>query len=88
LKTALAAASPPPTRVLIDADSVNFIDTTASDELLVCIKELQARGISFSAARVRDEVREQMRLGGVETAIGANNFYERVTAGVRAWQRR
>ena len=65
----------------MDADSVNFIDTTASDALLVCIKELQARGIAFGAARVRDEVRERMRLGGVETAIWPNNFYEHVTDG-------
>jgi hypothetical protein len=27
-----------------------------------------------------------MRLGGVEAAVGAENFYERVTDGVRAWQ--
>ena len=29
-----------------------------------------------------------MRLGGVEAAVGSTNFYERVTDGVRAWQRR
>jgi len=32
-------------------------------------------------------VRERMRLGGIEAVVGSTNFYERVTDGVRAWQR-
>jgi oligopeptidase B len=30
-------------------------------------------------ARVRDDVREDMRLGGIEALVGAANFYDRVT---------
>ena len=69
-------------------NSVNFIDTTACDALLNTIKELQSQGITFAFARVRDEVRERMRLGGIEAVVGSSNFYERVTDGVRAWQQR
>jgi MFS superfamily sulfate permease-like transporter len=87
LRAALAANRPPAKHVLLDADSVNFIDTTACDALLNVIKELQGQGITFAFARVRDEVREPMRLGGVEAVVGSANFYERVTDGVRAWQR-
>jgi len=86
LKAALAASRPPAKHVLLDADSVNFTDTTGCDALLSAIKELQSRGITFAFARVRDEVRERMRLGGVEAVVGPANFYERVTDGVRAWQ--
>ena len=43
-------------------------------------------GVTFAFARVRDEVRERLRLGGVEAVVGPANFYERVTDGVRAWQ--
>jgi sulfate permease, SulP family len=86
LKAALAASRPPAKHVLLDADSVNLIDTTACDALLNVIKELQSQGITFAFARVRDPVRERMRLGGVEAAVGSTNFYERVTDGVRAWQ--
>ncbi len=88
LKAALAASAPPVEHVLVDADSVNFIDSTGCDATLDTIKELQAQGISFAFARVRDEVRQRLRLGGVEAAVGAANFYERVTDGVRAWQQR
>jgi MFS superfamily sulfate permease-like transporter len=86
LKTALAASRPPAKHVLVDAEAVNFIDTTAGDALLNAVEELQGRGITLAFARVRDEVRERMRLGGIETAVGQGNFFERVTDGVRTWQ--
>ena len=87
LRAALAATHPPAKQVLLDAGSVNFIDTTACDALLNLIKETQSRGISVAFARVRDPVRERMRLGGIEAVVGPTNFYERVTDCVRAWQR-
>jgi SulP family sulfate permease len=86
LKAALAAARPPAKQVLVDADSVNFIDASACDALVNLIKQLQSQGIVFAFARVRDEVRERMRLWGIEALVGSANFYERVTDGVRAWQ--
>jgi SulP family sulfate permease len=88
LKAALAANRPPAKHVLVDADSVNFIDTSACDAVLNFIKGLQGQGITFAFARVRDEVRERMWLTGIEAAVGSANFYERVTDGVRDWQRR
>jgi SulP family sulfate permease len=88
VETALAQCRPPVRHILIDAGSVNIIDTTALDALLNAAKELQAQGVTIAFARVRDHVRDQMRLAGIEAAVGAENFHERVTDGVRAWQRR
>jgi high affinity sulfate transporter 1 len=88
LKAALAASHPPARCVLLDAGSVNFIDTSACDALLGLVKELQALGVTFAFARVRDQVRERMRLAGVENAVGCTNFYERITDAVHAWQQR
>jgi sulfate permease, SulP family len=87
LRAALAATRPPARHVLLDADSVDFIDTSASDELLSFIKELRRQGIGFAFARVRDQVRDRMRSAGIEAVVGSANFYERVTDGVRAWQK-
>jgi len=87
LKAALAASRPPAKHVLLDADSVNFADTSGCDALSDVIKELQSQGITVAFARMRDQVREQMRLAGLEATVGSTNFYERVTDGVRAWQR-
>jgi sulfate permease, SulP family len=86
LRAALATNRPPPKQLLLDADSVNFIDTSACDAVLNSIKLLQSQGVTIAFARVRDEVRERMRLGGIEAAVGSTNFHERVTDGVRAWQ--
>jgi high affinity sulfate transporter 1 len=86
LKAALAASRPPAKHVLLDAGSVNFIDSSACDALLNIIKELQGQGITLAFARVRDRVRESMRLRGIEAVVGPANFHERVTDGVRAWQ--
>jgi SulP family sulfate permease len=88
LKAAAAASRPPAKHILLDADSVDFIDTSASDALSNVIRQLQSQGITFAFARVRDSVRERMRLGGVEAAVDPANFHERVTDGVRAWQQR
>jgi anti-anti-sigma factor len=82
LKAALAAH--PAKRVLLDVESVNFIDSSACDTLLDTIKELHGQRVTVGFARVRDDVRERMRLSGIEAI--APNFYERVTDGVRAFQ--
>ena len=63
------------------------LDTTACDAVLNSIRESQRQGITFAFARVRDQVRERMRLGGIEAVVGPTNFHERVTDGVHAWQR-
>jgi high affinity sulfate transporter 1 len=88
VKAALAASQPTARHVLIDAESVNLIDTTAVEVLLTAVKELQGQGITFAFARLRDEAREQIRLEGVEAAVGLENFHERITDGVLAWQRK
>jgi MFS superfamily sulfate permease-like transporter len=84
---AAVAARPNVKRVLLDFSAVTFIDVSASDELSGLIKELQDRGISVAFARVRDAVREDMRLAGIDALVKPDDFYERTTDGVRAWQR-
>src|SRR5262249_5466073 len=68
LKASLAA-QPGVKRVLLDFSSVNFIDVSAGDTLLSLIKELQDRGITLAFARVRDAVRDDMRLAGIEAVV-------------------
>jgi sulfate permease, SulP family len=73
-------------RVLLDFGAVNFMDISAGDELLSLVKKLQSQGVTIAFARVRDVVRDDMRLAGIEAILGASNFHERITDGVRAWQ--
>ena len=86
LKSTLAAR-PDLKHVLLDCGAVNFIDVSAGDELVGLIKELQMTGVTVSLVRVRDAVRDDMKRAGIEALLGAGNFYERITDGLRAWQR-
>jgi anti-anti-sigma regulatory factor len=72
--------------VLLDTEGVSFLDISAADELLVFIRKLQRQGLTVTFARVRDSVRERMRVAGIEAAIGSGNFHDRITDGVRAYQ--
>jgi len=85
LKASLAER-PDVKRVLLDCAAVNFIDVTAGDELIGVIKELQNMSITVGFVRVRDAVRDDMKRSGLEAIIGPDNFYERTTDGVHAWQ--
>jgi anti-anti-sigma factor len=87
LKNSLADIRPPIKHVLLDMSSVNFIDVSACDELITFVKHLQSRGITIAFARVRDNVRQDMQLAKIETVVGSADFYERITDGIRAWQR-
>jgi anti-anti-sigma factor len=86
LNKALAEIRPPVKHVLLDFSSVDFIDVSACDELLTFIKELQGQGVTVAFARVRDAVRENMKLGGIEAVVGSDNFHERITDGLDAWR--
>ena len=85
LKKALATRSDVKC-VLLDFAPADFIDVTAGDELLTLVKELRNRGITVAFARVRDAVRDAMRIAGIEAIVGPDNFHERITDGVLAWQ--
>jgi high affinity sulfate transporter 1 len=85
LREALAASGASTKHVLLDAESVNFIDSSACDGLLGLVESLRSQGITCAFVRVRDSVRERMRLAGIEAIVGSTNFHDRVTDGVRAW---
>ena len=84
---ATLAARPDVKCGLLDFEPVNYVDVSAGDELLGLVKELESRGITVAFARVRDSVRDDMRRAGIEAIVGPSNFHERITEGVRAWQR-
>jgi MFS superfamily sulfate permease-like transporter len=82
-----SASAPSVRRVLLDFGSVDFLDITGGDELLRLVRDLHTKGISTGFARVRDSIRDDMRRAEIEAFVGPDNFYERITDGVHAWQR-
>jgi hypothetical protein len=63
-------------------------DKSAGDVRLRLIQRFQNEGIAVAFARVRDPVRASLQRAGVVDAVGAASFYDRLTDGVRAFQRR
>ncbi len=84
LKNAVGTAEVPVKAVLVDAETVSVIDTTACDALIKLQSELAEQKIALAFARVRDPVRDVMQRSGVEAAVGAERFYDRITEGVTA----
>lgn len=85
LQRAVGAADGPLKAVLVDAEPANLIDTTACDMLVKLHSELADKGIVLAFARVRDPVRDVMRRAGVEAAVGADRYFDRITDGVKAY---
>ncbi len=71
--------------MLVDAETVNLLDTTAAEMLLETETSLDKKGIKLAFARVRDPVKDKMALAGVVDAIGADYFYDTVLEGVEAF---
>ena len=80
----IAAAKEPIQGVLVNAETMNDLDTTGTDQLIKLQDELDTDGVLLSFAKVKDPVREMMRLSGAEEALGADKFYGSVSDGVRA----
>lgn len=84
----ISTADPPVKCLLLDAEAIPDIDTTAADTLKELHQELQENGILLAIARANKPLRETMRLTGLENLIGVNNFYPSVRKGVEACQDR
>jgi SulP family sulfate permease len=80
----ISMADPPVKCLLLDAEAIPDIDTTAADTLRELHQELQENGILLAIARANKPLRETMRLTGLENLIGVNNFYPSVRNGVEA----
>jgi SulP family sulfate permease len=84
----ISTADPPVKCLLLDAEAIPDIDTTAADTLKELHQELQENGTLLAIARANKPLRETMRLTGLENLIGVNNFYPSVRNGVEACQDR
>jgi SulP family sulfate permease len=88
IRDLISTADPPVKCLLLDAEAIPDIDTTAADTLKDLHQELQENGTLLAIARANKPLRETMRLTGLENLIGVNNFYPSVRKGVEACQDR
>jgi high affinity sulfate transporter 1 len=82
----LAAADPPPRWIVIAAEPMTDVDTTAADVLTDLDEALNARGISLVFAELKDPVRAKIERYGLTRTIDPGHFFPTVGAAVRAFQ--
>jgi high affinity sulfate transporter 1 len=82
----LAAADPAPHWIVIAAEPVTDVDTTASDVLEDLDEELNARGIFLVFAELKDPVRSKIERYGLTRTINPAHFFPTVGAAVKAFR--
>ena len=82
-----AAAEPAPRWIVIAAEPVTDVDTTASDVLEDLDEALNARGISLVFAELKDPVRRKIERYGLTRTIDPGHFFPTVGAAVKAFRR-
>jgi high affinity sulfate transporter 1 len=83
----MAAADPPPTWILIAAEPMTDVDTTASDMLEELDETLNAQGISLAFAELKDPVRRKIERYGLTRTINPQHFFPTIESAVAAFRR-
>jgi SulP family sulfate permease len=84
LRERLEVADPPIDRVVIDFESVNFLDSQGSAELDRLVQAAHDRGISVHFARLKTSVRTILVADGVIDRLGAERVHTSVDDAVNA----
>ncbi|HEX5299073.1 MAG TPA: sulfate permease [Streptosporangiaceae bacterium] len=82
----LTRADPPPKWILIAAEPVTDVDTTASDVLEELDETLNGRGISLVFAELKDPVRKKIERYGLTRTIDPRHFFPTIGAAISAFR--
>jgi len=84
----LVAATTPRVRwVVVAAEPITDVDTTASDILGELLAELRQQGVTAAFAEMKDPVRDRLRRYGLYDQVGADRFFPTVGTAVDAYVR-
>lgn len=82
---AVREADGPVTRVVIAAEPITELDSTAADMLASLDRELTDQGIDLAFAELRDPMKDRLRTFGIVEQIGHEKFYLTLGLAVRAF---
>jgi high affinity sulfate transporter 1 len=82
----LARADPPPAWILVAAEPLTDVDTTASDMLEELDEALNARGTSLVFAELKDPVRGKIERYGLTRTIDPRHFFPTIESAVEAFR--
>ncbi|MEU6140933.1 sulfate permease [Streptomyces sp. NPDC047081] len=84
----LTRVEPPPRWVLLAAEPITDVDTTAADELEELDEALNAQGISLVFAELKDPVRRKIEQYELTRTIDPGHFFPTLEAAVAAYRER
>ena len=87
IRMLIAQTDPSPVWVIITAEPVTDIDTTAGDMLVDLDLELNAAGIHLVFAELKDSVKEKIERYGLLETIDRRHFYPTIEVAVEEFQR-
>ena len=82
----LARAQPKPDWILIAAEPVTDVDTTAADVLEDLDEALNTQGISLVFAELKDPVRDKIERYGLTRTIDPHHFFPTIAAAISAFR--
>jgi high affinity sulfate transporter 1 len=85
---ALSEANPPAEWLVLNAEAIVEIDSTAAEMLLALQSELEARKVRLALTRVKQELYAQLKRSGVLSVVGAERVYPTIPTAVAAFQAR
>jgi high affinity sulfate transporter 1 len=83
--TAIARRDPPPRWIVIAAEPITDVDTTAADVLFDLHRLLEERGQTLVFAELKDPVRRKIDRYGLTRELEPRYFFPTVEAAVDAW---
>jgi high affinity sulfate transporter 1 len=84
----LVANSPGPVKcVIVAAEAITDLDTTALDDLVELDDELAGQGISLVFAELKGPVKDRLLKFGVSSRFGPDHFFPTVNNAVRSYKR-
>ena len=87
IRVLVAQTDPPPVWVVITAEPVTDVDTTAGDMLVDLDLELNAAGIHLIFAELRDSVKEKIERYGLLETIDRRHFFPTIEVAVEEFRR-
>ena len=86
--TRLGTADPPPAWIIIAAEPITDVDTTAADMLHDLDESLNARGVSLAFSEMKDPVRRKIERYELTRTIDPAHFYPTIEAAIEAFRQR
>jgi len=86
IRAVVAETMPRPRWVVIAAEPITDVDTTAADMLVKLDEELNAEDIHLIFAELKDPVRERLDRYSIHETIDPTHFYPTIKKAVQAYE--